>query len=240
MRIINEILASDIISWILGFSGGIIVFGFVDKIQTKIERHNVILSIEQEFNNLFSKEYAFSETKNTNLSLRYCLRDEPKWINYDKELNKIDKSQLFLCIRKYKKENIEEYIATAAMHEVLILFRRMEKLYKDNILKYIDLSDLWREIIPFWTSGRYQFFVNYFGEEDIQSINFVILKTLCACKKNRIESTFDFLRKCEINETNVNEFFTQCKKNKRFRIRDKILLYRYQIGIQKKCLQNDE
>ena len=46
VEIVKQILASDIIGWILAFLGGVLVFQVIDNMQTNIERHAVIKDVE--------------------------------------------------------------------------------------------------------------------------------------------------------------------------------------------------
>ena len=165
-EIVRQILASDIISWFLAFIGGFIVFKVVDNMQTAIERHNVIKDVENSINELFSKTIAKSNKCNGKensqeidyVTVRTVLHDDSPWEKYIKGKTEIviEDSQRFVQIRKDK--GYKEYISTQAIHELSILFRRVEKLYKDSILKPIDLADMWREILPFGTSGRLEFY----------------------------------------------------------------------------------
>lgn len=49
----------------------------------------------------------------------------------------------------------------------MIIFRRIEKLYKDKIIKKVDLADMWREILPIGLSERLKFFSSYLSDKDI-------------------------------------------------------------------------
>ena len=168
-------------------------------IQTKMERHTVIKEIESSINTLFSTQIAKSNNNNkennqeiNDVYIRTILHDKSPWEEYKHGETKIEihKCQRYVQIRS--KDGYDEYISTQAIHESLILFRRIEKLYKDSILKPIDLADLWREILPFGTSGRLEFYKSYLGESDIRSIVFVLLNTILACEKYKIYNAIEY------------------------------------------------
>lgn len=56
-------------------------------------------------------------------------------------------------------------------------------MYKDNIIKRIDLSDLANEIVPLGISGRIQFFNAYFGKYEAECVAYLVLQTIVSCKK---------------------------------------------------------
>lgn len=212
VEIVKQILASDIIGWILAFLGGCIVYKMVDNMQTKLERHTVIKEIESTINELFSKQIAKANNssdennqKLNDVNIRTILHDKSPWEEYKNETKiKIDKSQRYVQIRS--KDGYDEYISTQAIHESLILFRRIEKLYKDSIVKPIDLADLWRELLPFGTSGRLEFYKSYLRESDVRSIVFVLFNTILACEKYKIY---------DANEYFARDFFKDCLKEEK-------------------------
>lgn len=210
LKLVEEIMASDVIGWILAFFGGLIAFRIVDNLQVKIERHNVIRDVENSINNLFSSPIAKSnmsidkgnKDELSNVNVRSVLHDNYPWERYIKGKTKviIENNQRYIQVRS--ENGYSEFISTQALHELLILFRRIEKLYKDSIFKPIDLADIWREILPFGCSGRLEFFESYFDKSDIRSIVFVLFNTVLACNKYEIKN-------------GVNAFVTYFSENKK-------------------------
>lgn len=232
INFINQIVTSDIVGWVLAFIGGFLVFRIVDNMQTAIERHNVIKDVENSINALFSQPIAKSnkcsamanDQEINDVTVRTVLHDNSPWEEYIKGETKIviENNQRFVQIRK--EQGYKEYISTQAIHEVLILFRRIEKLYKDSILKPIDLADMWREILPFGTSGRLGFYMSYLGVNDIKSIIFVVFNTVLACEKYEIDNAVkyfagDFLRNGPMQKN--------YRKNNRYTFKEKLRVKRF-------------
>ncbi|MFW2491567.1 hypothetical protein ACN077_23855 [Clostridium chromiireducens] len=230
VEIVRQILASDIIGWILAFMGGCIVFKIADNIQTKMERHTVIKEIESSINTLFSTPIAKSNKSSKendqeikNVYIRTILHDNSPWEEYKGNETKIeiDEYQRYVQIRS--KDGYDEYISTQAIHESLILFRRIEKLYKYSILKPIDLADLWREILPFGTSGRPEFYRSYLGESDIRSITFVLFNTILACEKYKINNAIEYFA----------SDFLENKRKKRLYLRNNRYTFKERFRVKK-------
>ena len=237
MTLVNKIIeslsytpnvgANDIIGWCLAFLGGFIVFKIIDDFQTRISRHGMISEIEYLINNMFSSDLAINEPVNGEKSyvfLRTILDDETKWSAFDKEKDKpiIHDKQRFARVRIQNDGKSTDYISTKAIHELMILFRRVEKLYKDGIVKKIDLVDIWREILPFGVSGRPEFLSTYLLPSDIQSMRFVITMTLCSCKKyGNNDALSYFLKNVGDSKMILNFSF-----NPRYRLRDKVEIIR--------------
>jgi hypothetical protein len=231
-EIVKQILASDIIGWVLAFLGGFLVFKVVDNMQTSIERHNVIKDVENSINALFSQPIAKSNKCSrigNNQEIKYLivrtvLHDDSPWEEYIKGETEIviENNQRFVQIRKGK--GYKEYISTQAIHELLILFRRIEKLYKDSILKPIDLADMWREILPFGTSGRLKFYKSYLGESDIKSIIFVLFNTVLACEKHEVYNAVKYFVNDFLNDESMEKLYI---KNSRYTFKEKFKIKRF-------------
>lgn len=122
-----------------------------------------------------------------------------------------------------KKYGYKEYISTQAIHELLILFRRVEKLYKDSILKPIDLADMWRGILPFGTSGRPGFYKSYLGENDIKSIIFVVFNAVLACDKYKIDNAVKYFAEDFLKNKPMQKFYSE---NSRYTFKEKFRVKR--------------
>lgn len=219
--------ANDIIGWCLAFIGGFIVFKIIDDFQTRISRHAMISEIEYLINKMFASDLAINENNKGKISLiflRTILDDETRWVIYDKNCDKtkLIENQRYVKIRVRKNDNTVDYISTKAVHELMILFRRIEKLYKDGIIKKVDLADIWREILPFGVSGRPDFFSTYLLPSDIQSMKYVIALTLCSCQKYKNEDAIKYFKKYVGESLSIIEL----KNNKRYRLRDKLDIIR--------------
>lgn len=235
-RFNNQISSSDLTGWFLGFIGGLIIFILIQRMQNTMQRHQVIKDVENSINNIFSSNIALSRKtkkvwftikkdktkviKENGVSIRTILHDKTSWNIYCEkdDFTCVIKDKKYIKIREY--EDYEEFISTQALHEILIMFRRIEKLYKDRILKDIDIADLWRELIPFGVYGRLEFFAHYFGQEDVRVIAYVIFITLMACDKYNIERGMNYFRSYYIRSEKIHKYFY---KNARFRLREKII-----------------
>ena len=159
--------------------------------------------------------------QNQFLFLRTILDDKNSWFKYKRKNDCIIiANQRYIKIRKIKEDFSTEYISTKAIHELMILFRRIEKLYKDGIIKKIDLVDIWREILPFGVSGRPEFFTSYLSDNDTKSMRYVILMTLCASKKYKNTDALNYFNSNKNDHSNF-------KTNKRYRLRDILDLWIY-------------
>lgn len=211
LNFVREISASDILNWSLAFVSGVIIFKIVDNMQTNINRHAIIKEIEITINSLFSSPLAKSnykidlkdDSKLAEVNVRTVLHSFTPWEYFDRSIEGEDKTmiedtQRYIRIRS--EDDCTEYISTQALHEILIVFRRIEKLFKDSILKKIDLADMWREILPFADSGRLLFLSSYFCKEDIEPISFVVFNTVLACEKYEMENALEGFRKLYVKE----------------------------------------
>ena len=173
--------------------------------QTNINRHSIIKDIESTVNQLFSNDLAKSnynikledEEERATVNVRTVLHDDYPWEYFDRKNE--DKNKMIIedtqrCVRIRSHEECNEYISTQALHEILIIFRGIEKLYKDSILKKIDLADMWREILPFAISGRLLLISSYFSKDDIELIVFVVFNTVLACDKYKIEQALKYFK----------------------------------------------
>jgi len=222
IQYIRTITASDMITWLLAFVGGFIAYLVIDHLQTTMERHNVITDIENKINELFCNKIAKAKKNGVleSVMVRTVLHDFSDWsFQKDMELEVVD-GQRFINIRK--DEKYVEFISTQALHESLILFRRIEKLYKSKIIKSIDLSDLWREIIPYGSSRRLQFFEQYYSQRDIESITYVIMETVLACNKHKNDTAVDYFKEHYSRQKEEVEGFYF--KNTRIRLIDRYSL----------------
>lgn len=120
--------------------------------------------------------------------LRYILHDFVPWKEYINTENKVVAGQRYLKVRESYSHNDElckeDYISTRAMHEMMIIFRELEKLQRKHIIKSIDLADMYHELLPWGISGRLEFINEYFGKKDAEVIAYMIFRLVLACKKN--------------------------------------------------------
>ena len=108
MEIVKQILASDIIGWILAFLGGVIVFKLIDNMQTNIERHNVIKEVEDSINKIFSDHIAKSNkvsSKKTENNKANSNEAESIQVKNDKELELVTVRTIL-----HDKENWNKYL----------------------------------------------------------------------------------------------------------------------------------
>ncbi len=236
VEIVKQILASDIIGWLLAFLGGILAFRVIDNMQTNIERHTVIKDVENTLNQLYSSKLAKIYTnlpaenksddkqEKSDVMIRTVLDDKAPWKMFEGQDDvEIVDGQRYIQIRN--EEKYKEYLSTQAIHELEVLFRRIEKLYKNRILKPIDLADMWRELLPFAVSGRLDFYYSYLGESDVKSIIFVLFNTLLACKKYEIKNAVSYFCSKYNNESAINKLYL---KNNRFTWKERLRVHKFQ------------
>ncbi|MDF2545774.1 MAG: hypothetical protein K0R93_672 [Anaerosolibacter sp.] len=215
IEIIKQILTSDIIGWGIGVAGAVFGYLAIHNMQLTIERHNIINDVEQQINELFSKEIAKSnrgikEGKLEQVTVRTVLHDKSKWVHDGKIEALIENGQRYIQIRtETESDPYVEYISTQALHESMIWFRRVHKLYCDGILKPIDLADMWREILPFGASGRLEFYSSYFDKSDIRSIIFVVMNTAISCKTLKRNSAMEYFKEHYYKNPGIEEYYRE-------------------------------
>lgn len=225
LKVTDGIAMSDIIGWILAALGGFVVYWIIDNMQTSMERHGMIKDVEASLNTLYSSPFAKADSNDkphSPVTVRSVLHDASPWKPFVRNGNPeectevlIEDTQRYVKIRDLK--DCEEYISTQAIHELSILFRRMEKLYKDNILRPIDLSDLWREILPMGVNGRLEFYETYFSVFDVEPIAYVVMSAVVACDAVGNKAAVSYFRDYYRTHTDLHRLFIN---NKRLRIWD--------------------
>lgn len=204
LRFTDGIATSDIIGWILAAVAGIIAYKLIDNMQTSIERHNMISSIEDGFSSLFDSTIAISDEPHTDLTVsdvenkkvmvRSVMHDDSPWeIIYAKGKPgvleyKVIRSQRYMHIRNNDMSN--EWISTQALHELCLKCRRIEKLFKSGIMKRIDLSDMFRELVPLGASGRIEYISALYDVYDADCLGYIVMQAVVSCEKCRNNSEY--------------------------------------------------
>ena len=169
----------------------------IDHVQTSMERHEKLSEVEKYFSEIYNSVIAKTRQgkskkveKFQNVMVRSVLHDNTDWyVDYDTDkrmmLNKkiLIEHQLYIQIRKEEKTEQNEWIATQALHEIMLHCRRIEKMYKDGIIKRIDLADLSREIVPLGISGRMEFFATYYDKYAADCVGYLVMQTIVSCEK---------------------------------------------------------
>lgn len=177
---------------------------------------------KKDINQLYSENVAMTGMQYS--CLRYILHDIVPWKEYISNENRVINGQRYLKVRNcYVNDGIhhqEDYISTRAMHEMMIIFRELEKLQRRHIVKEADLADMYHELLPWGISGRLEFINTYFGKKDAELIAYMIFRLVLACKKNGDMAVVSMFRKYYINHyTDIAIFFCN---NSRYTILDKI------------------
>ena len=124
-----------------------------------------------------------------------------------------------MYIRKIEDNcKTDEWISTQALHEMVLLFRRIEKMYKDGIIKRIDLADLFREIIPLGQSGRIQFIREYYGEYDADCIGYIVMQTIVSSYKNHNYNTVKIFKEYYIENKEIHDCFVKSRRIRKLEI----------------------
>ncbi|MBO6112870.1 MAG: hypothetical protein J6P45_07485 [Lachnospiraceae bacterium] len=239
LRFTDGLSSSDVIGWILAALAGIIAYRLIDNMQMSIERHNMLSTIEDAVSGLFDSQIAFSMPKGEipsddtadkfRVMVRSVLHDGSDWKfilssdNPQKVDIRIADHQRYVHIRNDAKYN--EWISTQALHEISLKMRRIEKMYKGGIVRRIDLSDMFREIIPLGMSGRLEFFRSYYGDYDAECLAYLIMQTVVSCHKYHndeiVKEFAGYFRKHE-------EIWPLFYKNRRIlKFRDAFALHRF-------------
>lgn len=194
MKITDGIAMADVLGWILAALGGIIAYKLIDHIQTSMERHGMLKDVENTFSDIYNSVIAKSsndreDDKLQGVMVRTILHNDGDWKVWTRSLpggkeklcnnKKVIDSQLFIQIRNGEGETSEsvyhnEWLSTQALHEIMLQCRRIEKMFKDGIIKRIDLADMFREIVPLGMSGRMQFFCAYYSRYDADCIGYLV------------------------------------------------------------------
>lgn len=96
------------------------------------------------------------------------------------------------------------YIDTQLLHEILYWFRRIARGIQSNILRPTDVMDLWRQVLPFITDGRFSYMTSYFGfrktdvrtssdHNDVKAIVIVVASVLEGCRLAKWQEPFEYL-----------------------------------------------
>ncbi len=227
LRIMDGIATSDIIGWVLAALAGFIAYKLIDNMQTSIERHNMLASVENSISAIFDSKNAFiirhgegpspKEPDKNRVMVRSVLHDKSPWqVIRSVETGEIEymiiDSQRYIHIRH--NDETDDWISTQALHELLLKFRRIEKMYKSGIVKKIDLADLSREILPFGVSGRLEFFYAYYDEYDAECMAFLLMNDVICCNKYRNSPMVNYFRDYYNSHPAIHRFFSA--KNRRF------------------------
>lgn len=224
-QITQGMASSDILNWAWAIVGAILAFVVIDHIQTSMARHSMLKDIEHSVSDLLDSVIAMSSSEGKKLKkvmVRSVLHDDSPWCilkNSDGKIEfKIKNNQRYIHIRKIEDNcKTDEWIPTQALHEMVLLFRRIEKMYKDGIIKRIDLADLFREIIPLGQSGRIQFIREYYGEYDADCIGYIVMQTIVSSYKNHNYNTVRIFKEYYIENKEIHDCFVNSRRIRKIR-----------------------
>lgn len=211
IEIVREILASDIINWCFAAIGGAIAYFLFHKMQNSRERHTMIKDVEDSISSIMDMKFAMSKTSDENslemVNFRTILHDFSDWKLYEKNNVRITEGQRYILIRD--DEKYYELIGTVLIHESLIWFRRVNKLYNCGIITNEDIADLWRQILPFVRANKLEFFRNYLGEDDTYPILAVSMHCINACYKYKRKTAIKYIEDMVKETTVFNEYISE-------------------------------
>jgi len=244
MRITDGIAMADVIGWVLAALAGILAYKVIDTMNTSMSRHGMLREVEKSFSDLFNSPIARKVDLDTqiafggrhreikipkNVFVRSVLHDDTDWeiLPIDRKAGEpiefeIVDNQRYVHIRdtKTSRKYYDEWISTQALHELLTNCRRIEKMYKDGIIKRIDLADMYREILPLGKSGRLEFFNAYYNEYDAECIAYLVLQTVVSCNRYKNKDAVDnYFKYYTAHEEEIGQLFSDKNRRKR-RIRD--------------------
>jgi hypothetical protein len=106
-----------------------------------------------------------------------------------------------------------QYLASQALQESLLWFRRVRKAYEAGVVIERDLVDMWRFILPYGFSGRLNYFSKYFqGVEEVSALAYVINNTLAGCCDLDMRTSLHYFQSYVTEQD--REILTQTKKEK--------------------------
>lgn len=222
LRFTDGIAASDIIGWLLAAVAGIIAYKLIDNMQTSIERHNMVSSIEDGFSSLFDSMIAISDEPHTKLTdsdaedkkvmVRSVMHDDSPWEAIYAKDNpgvleyRVIRNQRYMHIRN--NDVSSEWISTQALHELCLKCRRIEKLFKSGIIKRIDLSDLFRELVPLGTSGRMEYISALYDDYDADCLGYIVMQTVVSCERCGNDSEYiNYFAHYYMTHKNIQRYF---------------------------------
>ncbi|MCR5626791.1 MAG: hypothetical protein K6F99_05690 [Lachnospiraceae bacterium] len=239
LRFTDGLSPSDIIGWILAALAGIIAYKLIDHLQTAIERHGMLSTVEDDITRIFNSVTALSFRKgdewpddeninNNMVMIRSVLHDNTDWQVIRDENGAIEcrivENQRYLHIRKDEKYN--EWISTQALHEIGLKARRIEKMFKGGIIKRVDLADMFREIVPLATSGRIEFFRAYYGNYDAECLGYLVMQTIISCYKCKNMEIIEEFNAYYKAHPDIHELFTNSRRIRMIRDRFAVMNFK--------------
>ena len=240
LRFTDGLSSSDVIGWILAALAGIIAYRLIDNMQMSIERHNMLSTIEDAVSSLYDSQIAFLVPKGQTLSednakecrvmVRSVLHDFSDWQTIMSPENPKERDVKIIGHQRYvhlrKNEKYDEWISTQALHEITLKMRRIEKMFKSGIVKRIDLSDMFREIIPLGMSGRLEFFRSYYGEYDAECVAYIVMQTVVSCDKYQNHDIVNEFARYYNTHEEIRPLFGKNRRILRFRDESAIRTFR--------------
>ncbi|MCR4744850.1 MAG: hypothetical protein K5894_06425 [Lachnospiraceae bacterium] len=230
LRFTDGLSPSDIIGWILAAIAGVVAYKLIDHMQTSIERHSMLSSVEDEITGIFNSVTALSFDKNdewpedgiindkNRVMVRSVLHDNTPWQVIRDDNGSIEcrivGNQRYLHIRNDDKYN--EWISTQALHEIELKARRIEKMFKSGIVKRVDLADLFREIVPLATSGRIEFFRAYYGDYDAECIGYLVMQTIVSCYNYKNYEIINEFAEYYLEHPDIHYLFIKGRRIRKF------------------------
>ena len=234
LKFTEGLSVSDIIGWALTFLAGALAFRLIDHMQTSIERHNMLTAIEDGFSNLFDMPIALhipddtieltsENAANYSVVVRSVLHDDTPWEIIRDENGRIEykilNNQRYIHIRDTIKDGkyYNEWISTQALHELTLKARRIEKMFKGNIIKRVDLADLFRELIPLGTSGRMEFFAEYYSDYDADCVGYLVMQAIVSAHLYNNPSIVKYFADYYNSHEEIHKYFTDGRRLRKFK-----------------------
>ncbi len=154
---------SDIINWVIVVALAMTVYLLFQRHQIRIARHSIVRQLEEDAAALFRAQSALEEivlpnqtVQSEHREFRAVLDNMPPWA-FEKDLAvpvvsgwpsakfKFINGQRFWLIRVMKRPDgtqVSQYLASQALQETLLWFRRIERARKDKVITENELLDL--------------------------------------------------------------------------------------------------
>lgn len=175
------------------------------------------------------------QSTSNQVMLRSILHNFSDWKHDKSENIEIIDSQRYVLIRDgWGEDNVYyyEWVSTQALHEIVLLCCRIEKMYKSRIIKRLDLTDLQHELLALGRGGRIQFMAEYYDKYEAECISYLVMQVVVSCEKCKNEEAITgFIQDYIKDYEELKQYF---EENRRIRkIKDIYTLYKFKKIILK-------
>jgi hypothetical protein len=190
----KQVLGSSIGGIISGLVTFVVLFILVYIYQRQFERQKLLHELSKEFDKITSKRCVTNlEKVGFKKDVKYiftiALTREVPWVTTTTPIYDFSTPDRLLVFADKRA-----LISSSVLHEAFAWFRRIHRAKKVKLLKNGDIYEMWRQVLPFVTDGRYTFLKNYWKQEDVTPILRVAGYVVRHCKKKNLKAPIDYLK----------------------------------------------